>query len=134
MPRGYLGLATQPVHFPGPEEAPREGAPRQRPAAGRAWGPRGPWGRGPWERGPWERGWARRAGRLGLTVVQVEAGSPGEAAGLRVGDVLLALDGEAMRHPRELLGRVRGRAGQPVTLRVLRAGEEQDVTVTVGER
>ncbi|WP_221088626.1 S1C family serine protease [Deinococcus aquaedulcis] len=126
VPRGYLGLATQPVHFPGPEDAPREGAgPASGPQRGGRGGPRGP---------SWERGWARRAGRLGLTVVQVEAGSPGEAAGLRVGDVLLALNGEAMRHPRDLLGRVRGRANQPVTLKVLRAGEEQDVTVTVGER
>ena len=56
-------------------------------------------------------------GRVGLTVVQVEAGSPGQAAGFRVGDVLLALDGEGFTH-----------------LRVLRGGEEQDVSVTVGER
>ncbi|PTA69285.1 peptidase S1 [Deinococcus arcticus] len=121
VPRGYLGLATQPVHFPGPGDKPVGAAQRD--------------GRGsPWGRGPGERGWARRTGRLGLTVVQVEAGSPGEAAGLRVGDVLLALDGEAVRHPRELLGRVRDRAGQSITLKVLRGGEEQDVTVTVGER
>lgn len=82
-------------------------------------------------RGPWGR---MRGGRFGLTVVQVEDGSPAAGAGLKIGDILLALDGEGIRHPRELLGRVRDRAGESLTLRVLRGGEEQDVTLTVGER
>ncbi|MEF2278582.1 trypsin-like peptidase domain-containing protein [Deinococcus sp. YIM 134068] len=116
VPRGYLGIATQPVHFPEGDGG-RAGRDDER-------GPRG--------RGRWGRGGMR--GRVGLTVVQVEGGSPAEAAGLRVGDILLALDGEGMRHPRELLERVRELAGQTVTARVLRGGEETDVTLTVGER
>ncbi|GGB53136.1 hypothetical protein GCM10008019_05850 [Deinococcus soli (ex Cha et al. 2016)] len=168
VPRGYLGLATQPVHFPAaatPDEVDEDafpGGPFARgPFGGGPWGDRfrgegGPWGgrRGP-GRGPDHGGHGhpgrggmdearleklRRfrerfaGGRVGLTVVQVEAGSPGQAAGFRVGDVLLALDGEGFTHPAELLSRVRTRAGETVTLRVLRGGEEQDVTVSVGER
>lgn len=153
VPRGYLGLATQPVHLPG-NGADTEATPEQRPEGERPeCGPggrgrghrdhheRGPehrrgWGRGPAARGMEGRGpWGRmRGGRFGLTVVQVEDGSPAAGAGLKIGDILLALDGEGIRHPRELLGRVRDRAGESLTLRVLRGGEEQDVTLTVGER
>ncbi|AKH15799.1 S1C family serine protease [Deinococcus soli (ex Cha et al. 2016)] len=164
VPRGYLGLATQPVHFPAaatPDEVDEDALPGGpfgggRFGPGRPRGEGGPWGgrRGP-GRGPDHGGHGhpgrggmdearleklRRfrerfaGGRVGLTVVQVEAGSPGQAAGFRVGDVLLALDGEGFTHPAELLSRVRTRAGETVTLRVLRGGEEQDVTVSVGER
>ncbi|GAA5532919.1 S1C family serine protease [Deinococcus aluminii] len=145
MPRGYLGLATQPVHFPDPAQAEQgqadqwDEARRGRPGPHRhgpqGWGPdqRGPWGRGG-RGGPWGRGPRGRGGRVGLTVVQVEDGSPAAQAGLLVGDVVLALDGEALRDPRELLERVRERAGETLSLRVLRGGQETDLTVTVGER
>jgi S1-C subfamily serine protease len=115
VPRGFLGIATQPVHFP---EMGGTDAEAQRDRSGR----RGRWGG---RMGP---------GRVGLTAVQIEDGSPAQSAGLRVGDVLLALDSESIRHPRELLDRVRERAGQDIVLRVLRGGEESDVAVTVGER
>ncbi|MHA0040871.1 S1C family serine protease [Deinococcus sp. PEB2-63] len=180
VPRGYLGLATQPVHFPAaatPDSLEDEGDFPAGPFGAGRFGPGmvrgegGPWGgrrgtgrwpdhgghgrpRGPWAReGRPERGGADRGGmdearleklrrfrerfaggRVGLTVVQVEAGSPGQSAGFRVGDVLLAVDGEGFTHPAELLSRVRTRAGETVTLRVLRGGEEQDVPVGVGER
>lgn len=119
VPRGYLGLSTQPVHFPDAEQA-QAGTVEPRETR-RGWG--GGWG-------------GRRGGRgrLGLTVVLVEDGSPAARAGVRVGDVLLALDGDPVRHPRELLDRIRDRAGEALTLRVLRGGEELDVPVTVGER
>ncbi|NTY02349.1 PDZ domain-containing protein [Deinococcus sp. JMULE3] len=165
VPRGYLGLATQPVHFPaattpdsledegeftaGPFGAGRFGPGMVRGEGGAWGGRRGP-GRGPDHGGHGHPGRGgmdearleklRRfrerfaGGRVGLTVVQVEAGSPGQAAEFRVGDVLLALDGEGFTHPAELLSRVRSRAGETVTLRVLRGGEEQDMSVTVGER
>ncbi|WP_309571444.1 trypsin-like peptidase domain-containing protein [Deinococcus sp.] len=157
VPRGFLGLSTQPVHFPGEPTA--DGTPDPDTSAdsrqdGRGSGPRGdrphregsrehggPRGRGGWGGpgwgGPSWGGRGRgggRGGRLGLTVVQVEADSPAAHAGVRVGDILLALDGDVIRHPRELLDRIRDRAGETVTLRVLRGGEEQDVGVPVGER
>lgn len=169
VPRGYLGLATQPVHFPEerPEaqqaqaeaaSEPNAGEPAAKERGGRGGpGPRQGGGRG--ERGGpmWDgrrdgRGWngrggpgwggpqhgpngfGRGGGRVGLTVVQVEAGSPAATAGLLVGDVLLALDGHSVRHPGELLERVRERAGETLTVRVLRGGQETDLAVLVGER
>ncbi|MFK7603256.1 S1C family serine protease [Deinococcus sp. SM5_A1] len=136
VPRGYLGIATQPVMFPQAEgvETETEVETRNRgPRRGRGregWG--GGRGRGGWEpggQGRWGQG-----GRVGLTIVSVEADSPAAQAGLLVGDVLLSLDGEAVRRPPELLWRVRERAGQSVSARILRGGQEQDVTLVVGER
>ncbi|EYB67437.1 peptidase S1 and S6, chymotrypsin/Hap [Deinococcus phoenicis] len=151
MPRGFLGLATQPVHFPDPTQTEQgeeawearrgRGGPHRHGSDSRGPDRRGPQGWGPDQRGPWGRGgrggpWGPRGrgGQVGLTVVQVEDGSPAAQAGLLVGDVVLALDGEALRDPRELLERVRERAGEPLSLRVLRGGQETDLTVTVGER
>ncbi|ULH17118.1 S1C family serine protease (plasmid) [Deinococcus sp. KNUC1210] len=114
LPQGFLGVGTQPVHFPA--EADTQGAARQE-----GQGRRGRGGRGRW-------------GRLGLTVVRVEDGSPAQTAGLKVGDVLLALDGAALRHPGALHEDIRRRAGETVMLSVLRGGEEQEVSVTLGER
>ena len=111
VPQGFLGVGTQPVHFP--EAQPEDTAPQE--------GRRGRAGRGRW-------------GRLGLTVVRVEDGSPAQAAGLKVGDVLLALNGAALRRPWALHEDIRRRAGETVTLRVLRGGDEQDVSVVLGER
>lgn len=65
-------------------------------------------------------------------IAAVEAGSAGEQAGLLVGDLLLAVDGVAVRAA-ELLGRVLNRTGareQPRTLTIVRAGEQQTLTVT----
>lgn len=222
--RGYLGVATQPVHFPDPAATPDMGTNTDTgtdintatsdPSAGdphadpsRGWGPwshqgrhegqhegqreGGPrFGSGPrdprdrqgwferrgWEgrggegrgaedrsgRGPWKEAWAERraerwggeaqeggrpgwgrpghgprgmrSGRLGLMIVQVEAASPAEAAGLKVGDTLLSLDGAALRHPRDLMGWIHQHAGETVQALVLRSGEEQTVELTLGER
>ncbi len=136
VPRGYLGIATQPVMFPQAEgtEAESESEARSRgPRGGRGregWG--GGRGRGGW--GPGGQGRWGQGGKVGLTIVSVEAGSPAAQAGLLVGDVLLSLDGQAVRRPPELLWRVRERAGQSVSARILRGGQEQDVTLVVGER
>jgi len=137
--RAYLGLATQPVHLPpaGETGEPQvqghrrpDRSDRHEQGYGQNWehGPRG-WGR--W-RGPGgRRGWP---GRLGLTVVKVEPGSPAQDAGLRLGDIILALEGEDIRHPGELMARVRGQVGATLTARILRGGEESDVTLRIGER
>ncbi|WP_245593110.1 S1C family serine protease [Deinococcus frigens] len=142
VPRGYLGIATQPVMFPAKEkeeastetQPPRGGRSQGREGRGReGWG--GGRGRGGWERGTWGgRGRWDQGGRVGLTVVSVEEGSPAAQAGLLVGDVLLSLDHEAVRRPPELLWRIRERAGQSLSARILRGGQEQDVTLVVGER
>ena len=70
-----------------------------------------------------------------LLVVGVTSGSPAAAAGVLVGDVIVALDGQAVRSPEDLLDLLLGdRVGRQVTLRVLRAGKATELRVTVGER
>ena len=62
-------------------------------------------------------------------------GTPAEAAGLLVGDVIVAFDGVPVREPDELLTLLRGdRVGRAVPLEVLRGGAPVTVTVTVAER
>lgn len=154
VPRGYLGIATQPVHLHDPSAEP-QGADNQRGPRGhhgRGGRPerpeRGPWRRGPWSRedgqrggwgkGDWGRGgpgWGgRMGGRLGLTIVHIEDASPALQAGLKVGDILLALNHEPLRHPRRLMDMILEHAGDTLTARILRGGEEQDVPVTIGEK
>jgi len=72
--------------------------------------------------------------RSGLLVVIVSSGSPASAAGVIVGDVLLEFEGHTLGSPEDLLDLLSGRVGQEATLRLLRGGLPQDVSVTVGER
>jgi S1-C subfamily serine protease len=77
----------------------------------------------------------RGEAQQGLLVVGVTADSPAAAAGVLVGDVLLAFDGQPVVSPEDLLDLLAGdRVGRAVTLRVLRGGAAAEVTVTVGER
>ena len=70
-----------------------------------------------------------------LLVVGVKDGTPADAAGLLVGDVLLALEDHSLTSPEELLDLLVGdRVGRAVNVRVLRGGVPIDVPVTVGER
>jgi S1-C subfamily serine protease len=76
------------------------------------------------------------AGRdAGLMVASLAKNGPAEQAGLLPGDIVLTLDGEAATHPRGL-ARLLGpdRVGKPLPLRILRAGEARDLSVTVGAR
>jgi S1-C subfamily serine protease len=79
---------------------------------------------------------AAQAGQPGaLLVSAVEPDSPAHRAGLLLGDVLLALGGEPVRHAGDLLPLLEeNRIGQPVPVRLLRAGEVREVSVTVGAR
>jgi S1-C subfamily serine protease len=73
--------------------------------------------------------------REALLVVSVTAGSPAAAAGVSIGDVILAFDGHPVASPEDLLDLLVGdRVGRPVTLRVLRGGTPSELSVTVGER
>jgi S1-C subfamily serine protease len=71
----------------------------------------------------------------GLMVASLSAGGPAEEAGLLPGDILLKIDGHEARHAGNLM-RLLGpeRVGKPLPLRLLRAGQVQDVAVTVGAR
>ncbi len=70
-----------------------------------------------------------------LLVVAVTGDSPAATAGILVGDVLLAFDGEPIRSPEDLLDLLAGdRVGRSVSLLLLRGGRQQEIAVTVGER
>lgn len=70
----------------------------------------------------------------GALIASVEAGSPGAAAGLIVGDVITAVDGAAITGPDSLRGALAGKPAQAVTLSILRGGTKQDLSVTLGSR
>jgi serine protease DegQ len=70
-----------------------------------------------------------------LLVVAVTSGSPAAAAGVLVGDVMLAFDGKPVQSPEDLLDLLVGdRVGRAVPVRILRGRESVDLSVTVGER
>jgi S1-C subfamily serine protease len=78
----------------------------------------------------------KAAGQAGaLLVSAVEDGSPAARGGLLVGDALLAFGGTPLAHPGDLLPLLEEeRIGQPVPLRLVRAGEVRELTVSVGAR
>lgn len=70
----------------------------------------------------------------GVLLVSVEPGSPAERAGLALGDTIVALGGEPVRHMDDLLGALNGdRIGTAVPVRIVRGGQVQELQVTVGE-
>ena len=74
------------------------------------------------------------AQRTGLMVVDVQAGSPAAGA-LLVGDIILAIDGEAIADPLRLRAMLRPeRIGQQVRVSVIRAGQRVEIDVTIAER
>jgi S1-C subfamily serine protease len=78
---------------------------------------------------------AGRSQNYGLLVSHVVSGSPAETAGVLVGDLIVAFDGEAVEEPDQLVTRLRGdRLGKAVPLTVVRGTASHDVVVTVGER
>jgi carboxyl-terminal processing protease len=67
-----------------------------------------------------------------MVIIAPLSGSPAEAAGLRSGDVILAVDGVTTRGStlEEQVLRVRGEAGTDVTLTIGRGDRELEVTIT----
>ncbi len=72
--------------------------------------------------------------REGAVLAQVQPGSPAAAAGLREGDVVLAVGNRPVRGSGDLRTRL-GLApvGETLDLRVARGGEERRVQVRIGE-
>jgi serine protease Do len=65
----------------------------------------------------------RGAGRPGLLVLDVAAGSPAERAGVIVGDVLIGVDGRLFEEPNDLLRALQGIGTQSaIRLELLRGG------------
>lgn len=71
----------------------------------------------------------------GLLLVSIERGSPAEAGGLIVGDIMVAVNNQQVNDPDELLALLTGSiVGKPADIQVLRGGQPASVTVTIGER
>lgn len=71
----------------------------------------------------------------GLLIVAVEAGTPAGQAGLLIGDILVAMNGQPVRVPDELLAMLTpDTVGATVPLTVVRGGQQQEIQVTIGER
>jgi S1-C subfamily serine protease len=73
--------------------------------------------------------------RSAVAMIAVEPGTPAAEAGIRSGDVLLALDGEEVAGVDDLVRLLNGsRIGQPTRLTLLRSGSVQQVSVVPTER
>ena len=71
----------------------------------------------------------------GLLIVKVEEDSPAEKGGLLVGDIVTALDGQAVADADDLLSLLAGdRVGRAVTVNVIRGGVAATSIVTIGQR
>jgi S1-C subfamily serine protease len=71
----------------------------------------------------------------GLLLVGVESGSPAAKGGLLVGDIVVAIAGQVVTDPDELVASLSGSVvGAPTPLEVLRGGVPATITVTIGER
>jgi S1-C subfamily serine protease len=79
---------------------------------------------------------ARELGQsTGLIAVSVEPESPAAAAGVLLGDVLVAMDERPLRHVRDLIELLDGeRIGTEAALRIVRAGELRELKVRIGAR
>jgi S1-C subfamily serine protease len=75
------------------------------------------------------------AQRAGVIVVDVAAGGPAEAAGIFIGDVLLAIGNDVVEDSDDVQRALSTTsAGTACTLTIVRAGSAHDLTVTLGER
>jgi serine protease Do len=71
----------------------------------------------------------------GVLVTQVFPGDPADKAGIKVKDVIIAVDGKPVGTGRELSSAVAGMAvGKDVPVKLLRDGKEQTVKVQLAER
>ncbi|HJY39583.1 MAG TPA: RIP metalloprotease RseP [Steroidobacteraceae bacterium] len=71
--------------------------------------------------------------RVKLILSTVSPGTAGERAGLKVGDEILAIDGQPLHYFQQLVNRVKPNPGRTITLQVRRDGAVRDIRVTIGE-
>jgi serine protease Do len=85
-----------------------------------------------------ERGWlgvSVEDAKNGVTVAGVERSSPAARAGIRQGDMIIAVNGEHIESSRGLIRAVAAASpGSTVNLSIRRQGHDIDVSVTVGRR
>jgi S1-C subfamily serine protease len=71
----------------------------------------------------------------GLLLVAVESGSPAEQGGLLLGDAIVAVDDNPIRQHDDLLALLGAdRVGATGSVRIVRGGQVEEVSVVVGER
>lgn len=71
----------------------------------------------------------------GALVAGVTSGDPADEAGIRTGDVIIALDGDSVEDAGDLTRRVGKYApGSKISVTVLRKGDEKKLEMTLGER
>jgi S1-C subfamily serine protease len=72
---------------------------------------------------------------VGLMVVHVESPGPADKAGIVLGDVIVELQGKPATDVRALMDSIASaRVGDGVNLKIVRAGERKELTLTLGER
>jgi S1-C subfamily serine protease len=100
VPRGYVGIAVQPVALPAAVLGP-----------------------------------LKLQNDRGLLVVTVAEKSPAEQAGLMIGDVIVAVNGDAISIPGDFQKVLDPeRVGTTVSVRLVRAGKVNDAKITIGQR
>lgn len=71
----------------------------------------------------------------GLLVLWLEEGGPAAQGGLFVGDILVAVSGQAVSDPDDLFSALSSdTVGKTISIEILRGGRPETVNVTVGER
>ncbi len=71
----------------------------------------------------------------GVLIASVSPGEPGDKAGLKAGDVIIAVDGQTAGNSRALVGFIGAKSPKDrVKLTIIRDGKEYNITVTLGER
>ena len=73
-------------------------------------------------------------GKDGVKLSNVQAGSSADKAGLKIGDIILALDGVKTPSFNELRGEIlKRKIGDSMTVRIRRGAEELDIPLSLGE-
>ncbi|NPV90802.1 MAG: PDZ domain-containing protein [Firmicutes bacterium] len=75
------------------------------------------------------------SGTGGAIVQQVVAGSPAQKAGITQGDVILAINGNPVKTPDDVVEQIAGYSvGEQVTVKLLRDGGEMEIKVTLAQK
>ncbi len=71
----------------------------------------------------------------GVLIADVTKGDPGEKAGLKAGDVIIAVDGKQAETSRDLAGVIGSKSpNETVVLTIIRDGRRTNISVKLGER
>jgi serine protease Do len=73
--------------------------------------------------------------RSGALIADVFAGDPADKAGLKSGDIVTEINGKKIKDMHELLMMIAGfRVGETVKVKIIRDGQEKELSITVAER